>query len=199
MIFRNAARVFMVLSVTAAIAQTPSPAPTVPGGMDVMGQGRGVPGRRMPSQAAKGSGGMQTVAPRQQMEDLEKTLNQMHVVLKQMQAKAAKSSVKDSVAKTNLDMWELMVGHLDKELQALRVAVAARDEMEARRASLYRQADAKAEAEAQAARAAQAGKFAAGTPTPSSAGQGGGQSPAGQAAPGQPSPTPPANNSPSPN
>ena len=143
---------------------------------------------------------METAAPlRQQMDDLEKTVNQMHVVLKQMQAKAAKSSVKDSLTKTNLDMWELMVGHLDKELQGLRIAVAAREEMEARRASLYRQADVKAEAEAQAARAAQAAKFAAGTPTPAPAGQGGGQSPAGQTAPGQPSPTPPASNSPSPN
>ena len=199
MIFRNAARVFMVLAVTTAMAQSPSPAPTVPGGMDAMGQGRGLPGRRMPSQAAKGLSGMQAVAPRQQMEDLENTLNQMHVVLKQMQAKAAKSTVKDSVTKTNLDMWELMVGHLDKELQALRVAVAAREDMEARRAALYKQADAKAQAEAQAARAGQAGKFAAGTPTPAPAGQGGGQSPAGQTGPGQPSPTPPASNSPSPN
>ena len=209
----------MVLAVTTAMAQSPSPAPTVPGGMGAMNQGRALPGRRMPSQAAKGSSGMQTAAPlRQQMDDLEKTVNQMHAVLKQMQAKAAKSSVKDSLTKTNLDMWELMVGHLDKELQELRLAVAAREDMEVRGAALYKQADQKAEAQAQAARAAearrtalykhadakagaeaQAGKFAAGTPTPAPAGQGGGQSPAGQTVPGQPSPTPPASNSPSPN
>ena len=175
MMFRNAARVIMVLAVTTAMAQSPSPAPTVPGGTEVMGQGSGLAGRRMSSPAAKRLSGMQTPAPlRQRVEDLENTLNQMHAVLKQMRAKAAKSSVKDPLAKTNLDLWELMVGHLDKELQELRVAVTAREEVEARRAALYKQADVKAEAEAQAARA----KFAAGTSTPAPAGQGGGQSPA---------------------
>jgi TolA-binding protein len=188
MMFRNAARVIMVLAVTTAMAQTPSPAPTVPGGTDLMG--RGLAGRRMPSQAAKRLSGMQTPDQlRQRMEDLENTLNQMHVVLKEMQAKAAKSSVKDSLAKTNLDMWELMVGHLDKELRELRVAVTAHEELEARRTALYKQADAKAEVET---------RFAARTPTPVPAGPGAGQSPAGQTALGQPAPTPPANNSPSP-
>jgi hypothetical protein len=200
MMFRNAVRAIVVLAVTTAMAQGTSPAPTVPGGTDVIGQGRGRAGRRISSQAAKRLSGMQTPASlRQRMEDLENTLHQMHVVLKQMHAKAAKSSVKDSLAKTNLDMWELMVGHLDKELQELRVAVTTREDLEARRAALYRQADAKAEAEAQAARAAEAGKFATGAPTPAQAGQGGGQTPAGQTAPGQPFPTPPANNPPSPN
>jgi hypothetical protein len=132
---------------------------------------------------------------RLRLEDLENTVNQMHTVLKQMQAKAAKSGVKDSIAKANLDMWGLMVGHLDKELQELRVAVAQREDMEARRAALYKQADAKTEAEAQAAGAAQAAKFGA-TPAPN--GQGSGQSPAGQIAPEQSS-TPPASNSPAPN
>ena len=198
MMFRNATRAIMVLAVTTAMAQGTSPAPTVPGGTDVVGQGRGLAGRRISSQAAKRLSGMQTPASlRQRMEDLENTVNQMHVVLKQMHAKAAKSSVKDSLAKTNLDMWELMVGHLDKELQELRVAETAREDLEARRAALYKQADAKAEAEAQAARAAQAAKFADRKPAP--AGQDGGQSPAGQTVPGRPSPTPPANNSPSPN
>jgi hypothetical protein len=205
MMFRNAARAIVLLAVTTAMAQGTSPAGTVPGGTEVIGQGRGLAGRRISSQAAKRLSGVQAPATlRQRMEDLEKTLNQMHVVLKQMHVKAAKSSVKDSLAKTDLDMWELMVGHLDKELQELRVAATAREDLEARRAALYKQADAKAEAEAQAARAAQAAKFAAGAPTPARAGQGGGQSPAGQTAPGQPSPgqpstTPPADHSPSPN
>ena len=133
----------------------------------------------------------------QRVQDMERTLSQMHLVLKKMQDKAAKSTAKDPFAKSNLEMWELLVGHLDKQLQELKIAAAAREDMEARRAALYKQADAKAEAEAQAARAAQAAKFAAGAPAP--ARQGEGQSPAGQTAPRQPAPTPPANNSPSPN
>jgi peptidoglycan hydrolase CwlO-like protein len=128
---------------------------------------------------------------------MESTLTQMRLVLKKMDDKAAKSKTQDSLAKANLDMWELMVSHLDKELRELKIAMAAREDMEARRAALYKQADAKVEAEAQAARAAEAAKFAAGAPAP--AGQGAGQSPAGQTAPGQPSPAPAANNSPSPN
>ena len=100
----------------------------------------------------------------QRVQDMENTLNQMHGVLKEMQAKAAKSSAKDSLAKSNLEMWELLVGHLDKQLQELKIATAAREDLEARRSALYKQADAKAEAEAQAARAAEAAKFAAGRP-----------------------------------
>ncbi len=135
----------------------------------------------------------------QRIQDMDSTLSQMHHVLKQMQGKVAKSKAQDSLAKADLDMWELLVGHLDKQLQELKLAEAARQDMEARRAALYKQADAKAEAEAQAARAAQAAKFGVATPTPAPAGQGGGQGTAGQAAPAQPSPIPPANNSPSPN
>jgi peptidoglycan hydrolase CwlO-like protein len=133
---------------------------------------------------------------------MDSELAQMHKVLKQMQERYAKSKAKDSVAKADLDMWGLMVGHLDKELQQLRVAMAQREDMEARRAALYKQADAKAEAEAQAFRAAQAAKFAqsAGeSPTSAPAGPGGGQSTSGQSVSPQPSPAPPTNSSPSPN
>jgi hypothetical protein len=130
---------------------------------------------------------------------MESTLAQMHLVLKQMQDKVAKSKTKDSLAKANLDMWGLMVGHLEKDLQELKIAMAAREDMEARRAALYKQADVKAEAEAQAARAGQAAKFGVGAPTPAPAGLGTGQMPAAQTVPGQPSPTPPASNSPAPN
>ena len=201
--FRNAIRVITVLAVTTALAQSiPATAPadnpsaTVPGGTEVM-QRQGFAHRR--GLAGNQARNLPASAPlHQRVQDMENTLNQMHGVLKQMHAKAAKSTAKDSLAKSNLEMWELLVGHLDKQLQELKIASAAREDMEARRAALYKQADAKAEAEAQAARAAEAAKFAAGGPTPAPAGQGGGQSPAGQTAPGQPS-TPPANNSPSPN
>jgi hypothetical protein len=92
------------------------------------------------------------------MQDMEGTLVRMHALLKQMAAKGAANS-KDPLAKANLDMWELMVGHLDKQLEELQQAVATREDMEARRAAMYKQADAKSEAAAQAARAAQADQF----------------------------------------
>ena len=43
----------------------------------------------------------------------------MHAVLKQMGAKNTPNA-KDLLAKANLEMWELMVDHLDKQLQELR-------------------------------------------------------------------------------
>jgi hypothetical protein len=194
MMFQNAARAIVILAVTTAMAQDTSPAPTVPGGTEVM-QRHGFASRR--GQAGNQTRSLATPTPlRQRVQEMESTLTQMHLVLKQMQDKAAKSKTKDSLTKANLDMWGLMVGHLEKDLQELKIAMAAREDMETRRAAMYKQADAKAAAEA---RAAQAAKFGVGAPTPAPAGLGTGQSPAAQTAPGQPSPTPPANNSPAPN
>lgn len=195
--FRNAARAIVILAVTTAMAQGTSPAPTVPGGTEVM-QRKGFASRRSP--VGNQTRGLSTPTPlRERVHDMESTLAQMHLVLKQMQGKAAKSTTKDSLAKANLDMWELMVGHMEKELQELKIAMAAHEDMEARRAALYKQADAKAAAEAQAARAAQAAKFGNEAPKPTPAGPDAGQSPAGQTAS---SPTPaaaPTPTSPSPN
>jgi len=196
--FQNATRVIMALAVTTALAQgTPpatggSPQAAVPGGNDVM-QRQGYVGRRAPS--PKQSRGLPVeTSLRERAKDMESTLTKMHLVLTQMQDKAAERKTQDAVAKANLDMWKLMVDHLDKELQELNMAAAAREDLEARRAALYKQADAKADA----ARAAQMAKFASGAQTPPPSAQGGGQSPTTQGAPEQP-PTPPANNPSSPN
>lgn len=199
---RLAARVILVLSVATAMAQSAPPAATqsavVPAGTDTVTRGRMPVGRRTASMGARKSGSPQADNPlRQRMEDLGNTVNQMQTVLKQMQAKAAKSTVKDSMAKTNLAMWELMVGHLNQELQELRAAMAAREDMEARRAALYKQADQKAEAQAQAARATQSAKFASSAEGTAPAAQEAGQSPAAPTPSGQPSA--PASNAPSPN
>jgi hypothetical protein len=78
----------------------------------------------------------------------------------------------------------------------MRLTLAAREDWEARRAALYKQADAKAEAEAQAARASQAARFAlaekntTGTPTPAAIEQSAERSPAMQTVPAQPSAAP---------
>jgi len=141
-------------------------------------------------------------AIREQVGDMEATLSRMREVLKQLHARAVKSESADSLSKANLDMWELMVGHLDKELEQLRETLASREDMEVRRVALYKQADAKAEAAAQAGRAAQAARFAeaqkntTGTATSAGAEQTSVPSPA---APSQPSAVPPTNNAASPN
>jgi hypothetical protein len=199
--FQNATIVIMALAVTTALAQgTPpatagSPQAAVPGGNEVM-QRQGYAARRGPLAKQPRGVPVQT-SLRERARDMESTLTRMHLVLTQMQDKAAKSP-HDALAKANLDMWKLMVDHLDKELQELSTAAAAREDLEARRAALYKQADAKTDAEAQAARAALMAKFASGAQTPPPSAQNGGQSPAGQTAPEQP-PTPPANNPSSPN
>jgi hypothetical protein len=129
----------------------------------------------------------------------------MHLQLKQMHAQASKSKTIDSLTKANLDMWDLMVGQMGKELQQMRLTLAAREDLEARRADLYRQADAKAEAAARAARAgqdarfAQADKNATSSPTPAADEQSAGRSPGGQTGSLQPSAAPTSNNSASPN
>lgn len=168
----------LVLAATAALAQIANPG-TTPGAPTLNRQG--LAGRRGPvgSTTADPQG---VGAMRERVQDMETTLSQMRLVLKQMHAKAAKSNSTDPVTKANLDMWELMVGHLDKELAQLRVTLSAREDLEARRAALYKQADAKAEAAAQAGRAAQSARFAqteknaTGTPTPAPTGQATGQS-----------------------
>jgi hypothetical protein len=87
------------------------------------------------------AGAQASVTPRQRMQEMQGTLNSMHALLKQMRAKAtAAGNSKDSLAKANLEMWELMLSHLDKQFDQLRVATLARDDLEARRAAMYRQA-----------------------------------------------------------
>lgn len=87
--------------------------------------------------------------PRQRLQEMETTLKSMHALLKKMQATAASSKSKDSAAAANLQMWELMLAHLDKQFDQLRAATLEREDLEARRAALYNQAYSKAAKEAQ--------------------------------------------------
>jgi hypothetical protein len=96
-------------------------------------------------------------ASRERVQEMQTTLNDMHALLKQMQAKNASSRSKDPVAKANLEMWELLLAHLDKEFNQLE-ATLAREDFEARRAALYNQAYEKAAKEAQAANGAITGQ-----------------------------------------
>jgi peptidoglycan hydrolase CwlO-like protein len=103
--------------------------------------------------------------------ELGNTLTKMQALLKQMRAKT--NSAKDPVAKANLDMWTLMLDQLDKQYEQLRLSAQQREDLEARRAALYKQADEKAAGAAirakEATHAAAAGSSAGGQtpPTPS--------------------------------
>jgi hypothetical protein len=196
MMFETGTAAIVVLAVTTGLAQSTSPVAT-PVGTSLMSHKQSLAGRSgMSSLAGNKTAGVQTPATlRERVQDMEVTLAKMRVVLKQMRAKAVSSS-KDPLAKANLDMWELLVGHLDKQLQELRVAMVTREDMEARRAAMYRQAEAKADAAAQAAR----NRNASEAPTPAPAAQGTEQGAAGHTPAGAgDTPTPPASASRSPN
>ena len=93
---------------------------------------------------------------KQHIEEMGATLKKMHALLKQMQAKTSAAASKDSVAKSNSEMWSMMIEQLDKQYDQLVAAEKAREDMEARRLAMYKQADEKALAAAAAARAQQA-------------------------------------------
>jgi hypothetical protein len=89
------------------------------------------------------------------VEEMGATLAKMHALLKQMQVKTSAAATKDSVAKANLEMWSMMLDQLDKQYQELAAAQKSREDMEARRLAMYKQADERATAAAAAAKAAQ--------------------------------------------
>lgn len=157
---RLAPAITLLLMTPGAWAQSPAaaPAPANPpmAGLSGNRNSNGLPVTR-PHQFRKPVT-QPEVAPRQRLSEMESTLSSMHAVLKQMQDKAASSTSKDSSAKANLQMWELMLVHLDKQLDQLRAATAAREDLEARRAALYNQAYDKAAKEAQAAGNAKPGQ-----------------------------------------
>jgi len=110
-------------------------------------------------------------AANQRLEEMGETLTKMHMLLKRMHA----NSGKDSMAKANADMWTLMVEQLDKQYEQLRLAERQREDLEARRAALYKQADERAAEEVRKMR--EAGRAAA----PNAATQDGSQPAATQA------------------
>jgi hypothetical protein len=101
-------------------------------------------------------------AANKNLQDMGATLTKMRALLKQMSGKS--STAKDPMTKANVEMWTLMVEQLDKQYEQLLVAARQREDLEMRRASLYRQANEKVAEEnrkEQAARAAAAASHAA--------------------------------------
>jgi len=98
----------------------------------------------------------------QNLQEMGATLTKMQGLLRQMRAHASTS--KDPVAKANIEMWTLMVEQLDKQYEQLRLVARQREDLEARRAALYKQADEKAaEAAKKAQEAAKAAPSASST------------------------------------
>jgi hypothetical protein len=163
MTFRTASAVLVVFLATAVWAQSTAPVTVPAGGRQPVARTRPM----LPAQSQ--TNGVEVPAtPRQRVQAMEETLTRMHGLLKQMRAKAASSGSRDPLAKANLDMWELMLGQLDQQFDQLRIATLRAD-LEARRSSLYKQADERAAAAARLAAAQGSGaaaEQAAGTTGP---------------------------------
>jgi hypothetical protein len=170
----SAAASILILAASTVWAQSVTPITASNGGRPA--------GSRMvmASPAEKTMTSVQTAAALKRMQEMESTLKQMHTLLKQMRAKTGSNSSKDPFVKANLEMWQLMLGHLDKQFDQLRAATLTREDLLARRAALYKQAAAKAALAAEAARGSNASQAVAGE----TAEQGAGAVSAGQAAPG---------------
>jgi hypothetical protein len=172
------AATLLVLSAATVWAQTSAPAPV--GQPSAVGK----PGGRVPAVSDKGA---PTISPqimelRQRMQAMQDTLTKMHAVLKEMRAKAASRGSKDQLTKANITMWELMLGQLDKDFEQLSKTTLTREDIEARRAAMYKQAMAKAAARREAALAAHEGT------TPAAASQDSpGAAPSGEGKAGAPS------------
>ena len=110
-----------------------------------------------PTQNSNKMTSAQAATALQRMQGMEDTLKKMHALLKQMHARSGSSASKDPVAKANFEMWELMLGHLDKQFEQLRLATLESEDLNTRRAALYKQAAAKAALAAEAARKTSAG------------------------------------------
>jgi len=197
MTLRSTAAAIVLFTVTAAIGQENAPASAPAASAAPQATQPPIITRRW-GKNAKGntqSGRLNAPSIQQRVDDLQGTVDKMHAVLKQIRAKSA-ANAKDPMVKANLQMWDLMVGQLDKQLQELKQAEASRQEMEARRAAMYKQADIKSQAAARAAQQAMFSQQPTGTVSTQPAGQGSnGQVPAASPAPA-PSPAPSTSASP---
>jgi hypothetical protein len=142
----RSAAIFLIVGATGVWAQTAAPA-------------RSMAGRQRTVLATSTDADSKTAEMRakaavnQRVQEMETTLSKMHLLLKQMQASPAVKNSKDPMTKANLEMWGLMLQQLDKQFDQVKVAAREREDVEARRSAMYKQAQEKA---AQSARNAQA-------------------------------------------
>lgn len=173
----RSAAVLLIFAATGAWAQTGAPA----------GAARPMSGRQRTVMATSTDADSKTAEMRakaavnQRVQEMETTLGKMHLLLKQMQASSAVKNSKDPMTKANLEMWGLMLQQLDKQFDQVKVAAREREDLEARRSAMYKQAQ---ERSAQAARNAQAqarGNTATGQSTGANAAPQSGSQPAAEA------------------
>ncbi len=148
MTLRSSIAALVILSATASWAQSPT-------GPMASRRQTAIASPNSDAQIASARAKAQLEA-KQHIDEMGATLKKMHALLKQMQAKTSSTTSKDSMAKANSEMWSMMIEQLDKQYDQLVAAEKAREDMEARRLALYKQADEKAAAAAAAARAQQA-------------------------------------------
>jgi len=144
---RSAAALLLVGAVQVFAQTAPAPGGTAPGFTPNLPASAYSRPLRAPMAARNaGANAANPITLRQRVSEMESTVSKMHEVLEQMHNKAALS--RDSATKANLELWTQMVTHLDGELKDLKVTMALREDIEARRAAMYKQADARAQAEA---------------------------------------------------
>lgn len=166
----RSAAVVLIIAATGVWAQTAAPV-------------RSMAGRQRSVMATSTDADSKTAEMRakaavnQRVQEMETTLTKMHLLLKQMQASPAVKNSKDPMTKANLEMWGLMLQQLDKQFDQVKVVAREREDLEARRSAMYKQAQEKAaqsarNAQAQAqANAGAAGQSAGATATPQSGSQ----------------------------
>lgn len=170
MSLRRAAGAFVVLAVTAVFAQENAPASAPAEAPAAASQPTQRPtvmrrwGKNAMASRQPAAGPVNAASLQQRVQDMQATVDKMHEVLTRMQKKTA-ASAKDPVAKANLQMWQLMVEQLDKQLQDLKLAEASRQEMEIRRQAMYKQAEVKSQAASRAGQQAMFSQQPTGTAT----------------------------------
>ena len=137
MMFRSTAAAIVVLAASTAWGQSAAPASNA-----LSSHPRRVVAESNAVGVAENARTQSTM--RQRVDEMGNTLTRMHAVLKQMQAKTSTGSSADPLAKANLEMWGLMLADLDKQYAQLRLASHAREDLESRRAAMYKQAESKA-------------------------------------------------------
>lgn len=144
------AAILVVLAATAVYPQSAS-SPNSPTAGPLPSNRRMV----MPRSNAEGNAAAMRgqIAMRQRVQEMGDTLSKMHALLKQMRTSAGAGAAKNPVAKANAEMWELMLVDLDKQYEQLRLATHAREDLDARRNAMYKQAEARAAISAQNSKA----------------------------------------------
>jgi TolA-binding protein len=152
MIQKLALTITLLLAAAGAWAQSPAPTSSLAATPSVISPDPNISPRVISGFGRyRNAGAAQAqLAARERLQETQSRLNDMRASLKRMEAEYASSPSKCPISRANLEVYELLLRHLDKEFQ-VQVATAARTGGEVRRAALYNQAFINAAAELAAA------------------------------------------------